>query len=195
MYYIYKITNQKNNKSYIGFTNNPKVRWNSHKSCSKRTYRPLYNAMRKYGIENFEFQVIYESEDRENTLLVMEPYYIKMYNTYAQGYNCNLGGADTNTYKMRENASKRMKIENPMKNISNHAGWFKKGQKPIITKERNEKIRDSKLGDKNHNFGNHQAAKHLNTIKVECEYCNKSMTRGNYTRWHGKKCKSITEIV
>jgi hypothetical protein len=30
-----------------------------------------------------------------------------------------------------------------------------------------------------------------NQPKVVCEYCNKLTTKGNYARWHGKKCKEI----
>jgi len=190
MYYIYTITNKLNGKIYVGFTSNPTVRWSGHKSQAKTVNRPLYNSMRHHGIENFEFQVIYESEDRDKTLLEMEPYYIRLYDSYNSGYNCNYGGANTNTDEMRENTRKRMRENNPMKNITDHPGWFKVGQKPTITEARNEKIRASKKGIKNHNFQNPKASAHLNSIKIVCEHCNMSTTKGNYARWHGEKCKN-----
>lgn len=51
--YLYKIINSVNNKIYIGITNNLDSRWRSHKFTSLSNSRPLYCAIRKYGIENF----------------------------------------------------------------------------------------------------------------------------------------------
>lgn len=190
MYYIYTITNQKNGKMYVGFTSNPTIRWSGHKSQAKTVNRPLYNSMRHHGIENFKFEVIYESEDREKTLLEMEPYFIRLYDTYNSGYNCNYGGSNTNTDEMRENTRQRMLKHNPMWGATENAGWFRKGHVPTITEERNEKIRQSKSGQRNHNFGNSDAAAHLNQTRVECEHCHKTTNKGNYSRWHGAKCSS-----
>jgi len=80
---------------------------------------------------------------------------------------------------------------NPMKKIRRNNGTYVKGQKPIITPERNDKIRKSKLGEKNHNYGNKNAANHMN-VNMTCEHCFKIMTKGNYYRWHGIKCRSIS---
>lgn len=70
MHYAYLITNNVNQKVYVGITINPKERWLRHQSNArndssvrgKRTY--LYNAMRKHGIENFSFEVVKEFEDK-----------------------------------------------------------------------------------------------------------------------------------
>ena len=59
-HYIYKITNLINGKIYVGKSKNPKVRWRQHKSHSKKRNTKLYYAMRKYGIENFIFEVLEE---------------------------------------------------------------------------------------------------------------------------------------
>ena len=57
MSYIYVITNDINNKQYVGKTNfSIDKRFQEHINDSKRTRyekRPLYNAMNKYGIEHF----------------------------------------------------------------------------------------------------------------------------------------------
>ena len=64
---IYKITNKINNKCYIGQTiKTAEERWKEHKrnininhsNCINKT---LYKAMRKYGIENFTFEVIQDN--------------------------------------------------------------------------------------------------------------------------------------
>ena len=188
IYSIYKITNKVNGKVYIGFTQDIKRRWKQHINDHKKIQRPLYESMIKHGIDSFEFEVLYESEDREHTLTIMEPFYIKLYDSYNKGYNCNEGGLNTNTDELRESNSNRMKNSNPMKILRTNKGSFKKGHKPIITEERNDKIRQSKLGKNNHNFGNREAAAPLN-IKIVCDHCGATMNKGNYVRWHKNKCQ------
>ena len=60
---IYKITNKINNHCYIGQSRNIKKRWQDHKIASNnqndKSYNyPLYRAFRKYGIKNFDFEII-----------------------------------------------------------------------------------------------------------------------------------------
>ena len=39
------------------------------------------------------------------------------------------------------------------------------------------------------NKGKVGLATHLNSKLFTCEYCGLSLTKGNYTRWHGNNCK------
>lgn len=55
--YIYQITNLINNKIYIGQTNNIKKRWSNHKN-SNDPNMVIARAIRKYGKENFKFEVL-----------------------------------------------------------------------------------------------------------------------------------------
>lgn len=92
MFYIYKITNKLNNESYIGFTRqkNPSYRFSAHHKLSKNgSATHLHRAMRKYGIENFSFEVLKEGNDCEWGLKVEEPYYISL---WRPEYNMTLGG-------------------------------------------------------------------------------------------------------
>lgn len=92
---IYKITNNINNKCYIGQTSNIKSRFADH----KRNYqlggleedKLLYKAIRKYGIENFSFEVIEEDIENYNE---REKYWISFYNSYKNGYNMTPGGEE-----------------------------------------------------------------------------------------------------
>lgn len=92
--YIYKITNQINQKMYIGKTvNSISARWKEHLHDYKRPQhekRPLYEAMNKYGIENFTIEEVEEVDVKK--LSIREIYWIEHYNTYNNGYNATLGG-------------------------------------------------------------------------------------------------------
>lgn len=96
IHYIYKIVNSINNKSYIGYTSrtDPKDRWKGHLSAAKWCDRPLYRAIRKYGVDAFTFTVIYCSLDGVHTLSTMEHYFICDYRSHItnDGYNLSYGG-------------------------------------------------------------------------------------------------------
>lgn len=87
---IYKIINNINNKIYIGQSINIPQRIRIHFSTkSKNT--PLYNAIKKYGKENFIVEII-EYCDKE-LLNSKEQLYIKQYNCMVPyGYNLTSGG-------------------------------------------------------------------------------------------------------
>lgn len=92
IYSIYKITNTINDKVYIGFTKNFERRMVEHTRNSKKLNSHLYYAIRTYGIEMFEFEIIYQSLDADHTKNIMEQYFIDVYDSYYAGYNMTLGG-------------------------------------------------------------------------------------------------------
>jgi len=57
---IYKITNIINNHAYIGESINIERRWNEHKRMLYHS--SLYDAFKKYGLENFTFEIIEECD-------------------------------------------------------------------------------------------------------------------------------------
>ncbi len=95
IYSIYKVTNKINGKCYVGFDSKWPNRQKDHLRCAKHTRSYSYKfsrALRKYNKENFDWEVIYQSQDKEHTLKVMEPYFINEYDSFMAGYNMTLGG-------------------------------------------------------------------------------------------------------
>lgn len=92
MAYIYKITNTINGKMYIGKTElTIEKRFQQHCNDSQRDgmgNRPLYKAMRKYGVEFFSIEEIEQTDQPEER----EIYWIEFYGTFKNGYNATLGG-------------------------------------------------------------------------------------------------------
>lgn len=90
---IYKIENKINKKCYIGFTTDFEKRNKDHlRYCSYGQRSKLYNAIRKYGADGFKWDIIYISDDRKDTLEVMEQLFIDLYNSIDSGYNQKEGG-------------------------------------------------------------------------------------------------------
>lgn len=89
---IYKIENSINNKIYIGKTTRS---FNERKREHCKDYKTkdtlLYRAMRKYGLENFQFEIIEDNIPNEE-ISAKEKEYIKKYNSYYEGYNMTFGG-------------------------------------------------------------------------------------------------------
>ena len=91
---IYKLTNLKNQKIYIGQAADISDRFKQHIKCGLGIDTPsnmLYTAMLKDGVENFTFEVLEECE--RGQLNDRETYYISFYRSQEHGYNMSKGGA------------------------------------------------------------------------------------------------------
>lgn len=87
---IYLIKNKVNGKKYVGQTIfSVDVRWKSHISSDKSV---VSKAIKKYGLENFEFIELCSAKT-EIDLNELESYFIKLYDSAGlNGYNLTLGG-------------------------------------------------------------------------------------------------------
>lgn len=94
---IYEITNLINGKRYFGQTiQNPFKRWNHHKCCSRKNIKhPLYDSMRKYSVEKFQFKVIIDNISTKSELDRLEKIWIHICHTTERefGYNLESGGS------------------------------------------------------------------------------------------------------
>ena len=132
---IYKITNLINNKIYIGQSINIEKRWACEKCGNCNDH--LTRAFKKYGIDNFNFEIIEECQQSE--LNEKESYYIMLFKSFDEknGYNMTLGGDANGKYtfelskekerqrfkRYRENNKEKIKQRNKekyLKNIDNN---------------------------------------------------------------------------
>jgi len=113
MGYIYKITNKINNKVYIGKTEGDiALRWQQHiYNMSNGIEYHLYNAMRKYGLENFSFEIL-ENNLKKEELSQKEIEYIKSYNSLKNGYNMTIGGEGVTKYSHEDIKNKYLECQN-----------------------------------------------------------------------------------
>ena len=170
IYSIYKATNKINGKTYIGFTTNPKARFLSHKYLANQNLNiKFYNAINKYGYDNFQFEIVYQSKDMDHCKNVMETHFILEYDSMNNGYNMKLGGDGT----------PGLVPWNKGKKIGPHTEEYKKKMsqscKGINTGPRPKYVSDR--------------IKEAFSIKLECPHCGGSFQQGHLTRWHGDKCK------
>lgn len=110
MHYIYKFINKINGHLYIGQTNNIEARKRNHKSDSfninSNGYNlPFHAAVRKYGWENFNFEIIEEIDDAfgQEYIDERERYFIQINNSLVKngcGYNLALGGMGCSKEKL-----------------------------------------------------------------------------------------------
>lgn len=173
IYSIYRATNTITNKVYIGFASNWHKRINSHKCSYKKTSNKFYNAIRKYGWDNFYWECIYqqkETTDPRNsyTLNVMEPHFIKEYDSILLGYNTCRGGdcgpimygKDNRMYKNTHTPEARTKISVALTGLhkgKTYAQIYGSDNAERLKKQRSDSIKDflketPRIKEKNANY-------------------------------------------
>lgn len=123
--FIYKLTNIKNNKIYIGLTTEKTIAERCRKRVAEAKYRDsrnsyILNAIRKHGEESFKVEQIDTASNLEE-LKAKEIYYIALFNSTDRniGYNISKGGEGTpgvlkskeTRDKMRQKALGRVRSE------------------------------------------------------------------------------------
>lgn len=97
---IYKITNMKNNKIYIGKCETAvEERWQRHirEALDFTLDTHFARAIRYYGADNFNVEAI-DTAKTSCELCEKEKYWIAYYDSYHTGYNMTMGGDGGNTY-------------------------------------------------------------------------------------------------
>jgi group I intron endonuclease len=128
--FIYAITNDVNEKVYIGlhYGRDLRTRWTTHRSFANRGSQSIiYLAIRKYGIEHFHITAIWSGHVSLVNLKKLECYYIRSFQTKTpNGYNLTDGGDGVPGYRHtdeeRARRSEKMRRQIQTGNISTWAG-------------------------------------------------------------------------
>lgn len=167
--YIYLFKNKINQKCYVGKTTNLTTRYNSHvNAINRKSY--LQKAITKYGIDNFEFNILEhiqcdDTAQLNKKLSELEIYYIEKYDSYNTGYNCTIGGEGTSGAKLSDktkiaqgeakkgekNPAKSKEVKQKISNTLKE--YFKEHGPNKITEEGRKKLRNNMLGEKNPMYG------------------------------------------
>jgi len=138
--YIYCITNLVDGKKYVGETMYPEDRWSQHKRNINRTLdkvkqHPLVNAIRKYGANNFTFEVVAKYDSAEEALS-HENYWIDHFQSRVtqHGYNLKDGGrggsvfAESTLAKMSKQRKGKKASDRARNNMSasSKAAWARR---------------------------------------------------------------------
>ena len=109
---IYKYTSP-SGKVYIGQTTNEKSRRKDFLNTSRNySGSKINNARDKYGVENFEYEIIFRVEsliedEVKSILNEKEIQYINLFDSFENGYNSDLGGGSA-TYKRTEESCQKL---------------------------------------------------------------------------------------
>lgn len=170
---IYKITNTINGKSYIGQSTDIHRRWrneiaDSNNSNSHSYNYPLMKAFRKYGADNFKFEVIEECKSEE--LNQKEVYWIDYFDTFFHGYNQTIGG-DATIRQPKENVIGVIfdLINTDMMHKDIASKWH-------MSEEMVQGINTGRYWKHNANY----PLQKKRVVKIyHCEECGKEITRGS----------------
>lgn len=203
---IYRCTNILNGKVYIGFTTDLKKRISVHLSSSKKEDTKFYRAIRKYGKDNFVWEVIYQSLDFDHCLNIMEGYFITLYDSYKRGYNSTTGGDGAKGMVLSEEARRRISEGNKVPKPGSGVYERTDEHRRILAESRKlvpPMSEESRLAISKRLKGKPKTPQHLEAMSrrwqdnttVKCPYCSKEGDYKNMKRWHFDKCKCNPSYV
>lgn len=142
-------------KKYIGSSKNIERRFNQYKILNCKRQIKLYNSLKKYGVENHSFEILYQC--KFDDLYKWERYFGEQFDVIENGLNCKLPGyndkkgiySDETKQKISEsNKGKKLSKEHKQKIYeSNKGNKYTLGKKH--SDETRKKMSESKKGNKN----------------------------------------------
>lgn len=164
LFVVYMIKNELNGKCYIGRTKNFHVRKQRHLLLSQVENPKYYihRAIKKYGIDNFTFSILKNNISIDD-INEEEINFIKIYDSYNNGYNMTIGGDGKLQYITTEETKNKIRIhsiKNGKENyIKRNKTLYEKdkdflktiGAKSSNTQKKNGKHKDLNNANANHN--------------------------------------------
>lgn len=177
---IYRLVNRETGLSYIGRTLDLRKRIWQHKSSANKVGtrnegQPIVKAIREYGFETFDVEILYETEmfesrkELDNELNKLEIYFIDKYDSISNGYNRTKGGAGMFGFKPSEKTIKAIReshIDKPISERHKEAirksslmRWSNEGYRKKMSErfsgEGNPMYGVRLKGEQNPNYGKH----------------------------------------
>lgn len=190
---IYLITNKNTCQMYVGQSINIQKRFGEHRRATSLGHSRIDNAINKYGVENFSFEVIMTIENDTEKLNDAEREWIAILNTYEDDFHYNLTpGGDFNPMKIPEIAAKISGENNPAKlsevrakmsaalSGENHPMYGKKH-----TQETRKKMSKAHSGKNNHMYGK----KHSEETRNKISKANSGENHYMYGKKHSEDTK------
>lgn len=141
--------NKINGKIYIGQSCNLNVRWHpiSYKDCSY-----FYNAIQKYGWDNFEHVILEDSLSIEEADQ-KEKYYIEKYNTLNRDYGYNLKSGGQNGGSQYTDSVRKKMSESTKKSYTQEL--INKRKSDALKQWSDENFKKSRCGKNASMYGHH----------------------------------------
>ena len=192
MYTIYMHKNKINGKRYIGQTNQKRLedRWRKGAGYKPKNNHSskFYNAIQKYGWENFEHIILEDNIKTLEQANEREQYWISYYDTFnndEKGYNMTSGGGSvlmSDEAKLKQkNALKKLYQDNPELTLHQQKIQAQISGKPVYCFEKN-KTYDSLS----------EAARENN---VDVSAITRCLTRKNQITTNGLHWKYVNEDI
>jgi group I intron endonuclease len=142
---VYIVTNLITAKQYVGITSNFERRWHEHQTDKGRV---LYNAIAKYGIENFHISYIANAFDFECACDIERMLIVERNTKAPNGYNLTDGGEGvigyTHTDETKAKVSAKLKGQKKSEETRQKMSVARKGI--VVSKETKTKISEGKKG-------------------------------------------------
>ena len=188
---IYMYTNKINGKGYVGQTNDFNRRYKEHIDAminknNDEYNKPIHRALRKYGLDNFEVEILKENLSTLCLLNMYECYYIKKFDLLCKngkGYNISDGGSNGNPFagktdeEMEEIRRKRSEARkgkycgenNPMYGVHRY-GKDAPNYGKHHTEETKQRLSEAKKSENNPMYGVHRYGKDAPNTKRVAQY-------------------------
>lgn len=173
-------------KSYIGQTTDEKMRRKCFRLTAYYSGSRFDNAIKKYGIQNFRYEVLLKKAypsiaEAVNELNAKEREFITLYDSYNNGYNMTLGGEGVRGYRLI-GKSKDAMIQHLKEYYKTHENPFKGKKHSNETRTLLSKYAKNRVGENAPMYG-----KHLSNAQKE-NLSKYAKTRiGNKNPFFGKK--------
>lgn len=164
---IYKVTNRITGKSYIGLTSNElyeRKKSHFHYSFVEPDNSYFHKAIRKYGKESFEWEILEDNISDIALLKEREIFNILKHDTYIpNGYNSTKGGDGRLGFKATEET--KLKLRNAWTD-ERKKNFSLKMKNRHVSEETKRKMSEAKKGKKSHRRGKSLTDEHKINIGI-----------------------------